>query len=35
MLADNSEQIAEWNGPLGERWVAMQQEIVTIVVPIR
>jgi ubiquinone/menaquinone biosynthesis C-methylase UbiE len=33
MLADNSEQIAEWNGPLGERWVAMQQEIDRIVVP--
>lgn len=33
MLADNSEQIAEWNGALGERWVAMQQEIDRIVVP--
>jgi SAM-dependent methyltransferase len=33
MLADNSEQIAEWNGPLGERWVAMQQEIDRVVVP--
>jgi SAM-dependent methyltransferase len=33
MLADNSEQIAEWNGALGERWVAMQPEIDRIVVP--
>jgi len=33
MAADNSEQIAEWNGALGERWVAMQQDIDRIVVP--
>jgi SAM-dependent methyltransferase len=33
MLADNSEQIAEWNGTLGERWVAMRQEIDRFVVP--
>jgi SAM-dependent methyltransferase len=33
MPADNSEQIAEWNGALGQRWVAMQQEIDRIVVP--
>src|SRR6266568_3336089 len=33
MLADNSEQIAEWNGVLGQRWVAMQREIDRIVVP--
>src|SRR5437899_961365 len=33
MQADNSEQIAEWNGALGQRWVAMQQEIDQIVVP--
>src|SRR5436305_13052437 len=33
MAADNSEQIAEWNGALGQRWVAMQQEIDRIVVP--
>ena len=33
MPADNSEQIAEWNGALGERWVAMQREIDRIVVP--
>src|SRR6266567_2016088 len=32
MPADNSDQIAEWNGALGERWVAMQQEINRIVV---
>jgi len=32
MQADNSEQIAEWNGALGQRWVAMQQEIDHIVV---
>ena len=29
----NSEQIAEWNGALGQRWVAMQREIDPIVVP--
>ena len=33
MAAGNSEQIAEWNGALGERWVTMQQEIDRIVVP--
>jgi SAM-dependent methyltransferase len=33
MPADNSEQIAEWNGELGQRWVAMQAEIDRIVVP--
>jgi len=33
MPADNSEQIAEWNGALGQRWVAMRQEIDRIVVP--
>lgn len=33
MPADNSEQIAEWNGVLGQRWVAMQKEIDCIVVP--
>ena len=33
MAGDNSEQIAEWNGALGQRWVAMQQEIDRIVVP--
>jgi SAM-dependent methyltransferase len=33
MPADNSEQIAEWNGSLGQRWVAMQQEIDHVVVP--
>ena len=33
MSADNSEQIAEWNGALGERWAAMQREIDRIVVP--
>ena len=33
MLADNAEQIAEWNGALGQRWVAMQREINRIVVP--
>jgi SAM-dependent methyltransferase len=31
--ADNSEQIAEWNGALGQRWVAMQREIDRVVVP--
>jgi ubiquinone/menaquinone biosynthesis C-methylase UbiE len=33
MPADNSEQIAEWNGELGARWVAMQREIDRIVAP--
>ena len=33
MPADNAEQIAEWNGALGERWVAMRQEIDRFVVP--
>ena len=33
MPADNSEQIAESNGALGQRWVAMQREIDRIVVP--
>ncbi len=33
MSAGNSEQIAEWNGALGERWVAMRQEIDRFVVP--
>ena len=31
MPTDNSEQIAEWNGALGQRWVAMQREIDRIV----
>ena len=26
MSADNAEQIAEWNGPLGQRWAAMLRE---------
>jgi len=33
MPTDNSDQIAEWNGALGQRWVAMQREIDRIVVP--
>src|SRR5438067_10042477 len=33
MCGDNSEQIAEWNGALGQRWVAMQREIDRIVAP--
>jgi SAM-dependent methyltransferase len=33
MPADNSEQIAEWNGALGQRWVALQREIDPIVAP--
>jgi SAM-dependent methyltransferase len=33
MSADNSEQIAEWNGALGQRWAAMRQEIDRFVVP--
>ena len=33
MLTDNAEQIAEWNGVLGQRWAAMRQEIDRVVVP--
>ena len=33
MPVGNSDQIAEWNGVLGQRWVAMQQEIDRVVVP--
>lgn len=33
MPTDNSEQIAEWNGAVGQRWVAMQREFDRIVVP--
>ena len=33
MPVDNSEQIAEWNGALGQRWVAMQQETDRVVAP--
>jgi SAM-dependent methyltransferase len=31
--SENSEQIAEWNGPLGHRWVAMQQQFDRVVGP--
>jgi len=33
MSAENSEQINEWNGALGQRWVALQQDISRIVAP--
>src|SRR5713101_5273699 len=33
MPADNSEQIAEWNGAMGQRWATMRQEIDRVVVP--
>ncbi|MEP7301593.1 MAG: class I SAM-dependent methyltransferase [Caldimonas sp.] len=33
MSTDNSEQIAEWNGALGQRWVEMQREIDGVVLP--
>ena len=33
MLTDNSDQIAEWNGVLGQRWVAMRQEVERVVAP--
>ncbi len=33
MSIDNSEQIAEWNGVLGQRWAAMRQEVDRIVAP--
>jgi SAM-dependent methyltransferase len=31
--SDNAEQIAEWNGALGQRWAALQAEIDRVVVP--
>ena len=33
MPSDNAEQIAEWNGAMGQRWAALQAEIDRIVVP--
>ena len=33
MPSDNAEQIAEWNGALGQRWAAMRQEIDRVVTP--
>ena len=33
MSADNSEQIADWNGAMGERWAAKREEIDRLVVP--
>jgi len=33
MPTDNAEQIAEWNGVLGQRWVALRQEVDRIVIP--
>ena len=33
MTTDNAEQIAEWNGPQGQRWAELQREIDGIVVP--
>jgi len=33
MPTDNTDQIAEWNGPQGERWATMQREIDGIVLP--
>jgi ubiquinone/menaquinone biosynthesis C-methylase UbiE len=33
MPHDNAEQIAEWNGAMGQRWVVMQQAIDRIVAP--
>ncbi|MES2089931.1 MAG: class I SAM-dependent methyltransferase [Pseudomonadota bacterium] len=33
MSTQNAEQIAEWNGALGQRWAELQQEIDGIVVP--
>ena len=33
MPADNSEQIAEWNGAMGQRWVEMRQQIDRFVIP--
>jgi ubiquinone/menaquinone biosynthesis C-methylase UbiE len=33
MTTDNAEQIAEWNGVLGQRWAALRQEIDRVVTP--
>ena len=33
MSADNSEQIAEWNGATGQQWVEKQREVDAIIVP--
>src|SRR4051812_26791482 len=33
MPADNTSQIAEWNGTQGERWAALQREVDGIVQP--
>ena len=33
MSTENAEQIAEWNGQLGQRWATLQREIDGIVVP--
>ncbi len=33
MPTDNAEQIAEWNGALGQRWAALRQEIERVVTP--
>lgn len=33
MSTENAEQIAEWNGALGQRWAELQREIEGIVVP--
>jgi SAM-dependent methyltransferase len=33
MASDNSEQIAEWNGVLGQRWAALQRELDNVVAP--
>ena len=33
MSTDNSQQIADWNGPMGERWAALQRDTDRIVAP--
>jgi SAM-dependent methyltransferase len=33
MPADNSAQIAEWNGPLGDRWATQQEEMDALTAP--
>jgi SAM-dependent methyltransferase len=33
MVADNSAQIAEWNGPLGDRWATQQEEMDALTAP--
>ncbi len=33
MLTDNSEQIADWNGPVGQQWAALQRDLDAMIMP--